>query len=292
MTETPSCSIKSSSSDDDDDQTNTMHTLLKVLTPRLVPFRVFHSSSHSGWFSFYFPRRIFSLIFFLSLNNNMSVPPPLPEDLEEKGVLGGTFKKKEEDEKPSNEVAVAADKAVPAKETKALPKALLERLKKKGIVPAVVVSKEEDKEEKNDEEENVPPPPLPKGWREGKSEDYDNHAYYYNAKLNISRWTRPKEKKTKKEKEKVPPFYWKTTVDKKTKREYYYNEKTNYCTWVMPEDPAIVAKMIRCANCGGFGQGLVKEHGFCNRCARELRVRKKPPPTKQRGGGQKKTLVL
>ena len=101
-----------------------------------------------------------------------------------------------------------------------------------------------------------------------------------------------KEKKTKKEKEKVPPFYWKTTVDKKTKREYYYNEKTNYCTWVMPEDPAIVAKMIRCANCGGFGQGLVKEHGFCDRCARELRVRKKPPPTKQRGGGQKKTLVL
>ena len=200
--------------------------------------------------------------------------------------------KKEEDEKPSNEVAVAADKAVPTKETKALPKALLERLKKKGIVPAVVVPKEEDKEEKNDEEENVPPPPLPKGWREGKSEDYDNHAYYYNAKLNISRWTRPKEKKTKKEKEKVPPFYWKTTVDKKTKREYYYNEKTNYCTWVMPEDPAIVAKMIRCANCGGFGQGLVKEHGFCNRCARELRVRTKPPPTKLRGGGPTKTLVL
>ena len=45
-------------------------------------------------------------------------------------------------------------------------------------------------------------------------------------------------KKTKKENNKVPPFYWKTTVDKKTKREYYYNEKTNYCTWVMPEDPA------------------------------------------------------
>lgn len=262
----------------------TMHTLLKVLTPRLVPFRVFHSSSHSGvWFSYYFSSRIFFPHFFSRSSSSSSNTIKIMEEVDEK---------KEEDEKPSNEVAVAADKAVPTKETKALPKALLERLKKKGIVPAVVVPKEEDKEEKNDEEENVPPPPLPKGWREGKSEDYDNHAYYYNAKLNISRWTRPKEKKTKKEKEKVPPFYWKTTVDKKTKREYYYNEKTNYCTWVMPEDPAIVAKMIRCANCGGFGQGLVKEHGFCNRCARELRVRKKPPPTKQRGGGQKKTLVL
>jgi hypothetical protein len=95
----------------------------------------------------------------------MSVPPPLPEDLEEKGVLGGTFKKKEEDE----EVAVAADKAVPTKETKALPKALLERLKKKGIVPAVVVPKEEDKEEKNDEEENVPPPPLRKDGEKGRA---------------------------------------------------------------------------------------------------------------------------
>ena len=284
MTETPSCSIKSSSSDDDDDQTNTMHTLLKVLTPRLVPFRVFHSSSHScGFHSFYFTQAYFFPHFFSRSSSSSSNTIKIMEEVDEK---------KEEDEKPSNEVAVAADKAVPTKETKALPKALLERLKKKGIVPAVVVPKEEDKEEKNDEEENVPPPPLPKGWREGKSEDYDNHAYYYNAKLNISRWTRPKEKKTKKEKEKVPPFYWKTTVDKKTKREYYYNEKTNYCTWVMPEDPAIVAKMIRCANCGGFGQGLVKEHGFCNRCARELRVRKKPPPTKQRGGGQKKTLVL
>ena len=287
MTETPSCSIKSSSSDDDDDdQTNTMHTLLKVLTQSLGSFSCFSLFLDSLVFILFHTGVFFSSFFFSP--NNMSVPPPLPEDLEEKGVLGGTFKKKEEDE----EVAVAADKAVPTKETKALPKALLERLKKKGIVPAVVVPKEEDKEEKNDEEENVPPPPLPKGWREGKSEDYDNHAYYYNAKLNISRCTRPKEKKTKKEKEKVPPFYWKTTVDKKTKREYYYNEKTNYCTWVMPEDPAIVAKMIRCANCGGFGQGLVKEHGFCNHCARELRVRKKPPPTKQRGGGQKKTLVL
>lgn len=282
MTETPSCSIKSSSSDDDDDQTNTMHTLLKVLTPRLVPFRVFHS--HSGVFVNYFSRIFFLIIFSRSSSSSSNtIRVKIMEEVDEK---------KEEDEKPSNEVAVAADKAVPTKETKALPKALLERLKKKGIVPAVVVPKEEDKEEKNDEEENVPPRSLPKGWREGKSEDYDNHAYYYNAKLNISRWTRPKEKKTKKEKEKVPPFYWKTTVDKKTKREYYYNEKTNYCTWVMPEDPAIVAKMIRCANCGGFGQGLVKEHGFCNRCARELRVRKKPPPTKQRGGGQKKTLVL
>lgn len=264
----------------------TMHThIIKSTHSPLGSFSCFSLFLALWWFSYF--SRIFFLIFFL--NNNMSVPPPLPEDLEEKGVLGGT-KKNEEDEKPSNEIAVAAaDKAVPTKETKALPKALLERLKKKGIVPAVVVPKEEDKDE---EEENVPPPPLPKGWREGKSEDYDNHAYYYNAKLNISRWTRPKEKKTKKEKEKVPPFYWKTTVDKKTKREYYYNEKTNYCTWVMPEDPAIVAKMIRCANCGGFGQGLVKEHGFCNRCARELRVRKKPPTTKQRGGGQKKTLVL
>ena len=33
---------------------------------------------------------------------------------------------------------------------------------------------------------------------------------------------------------------------------------------MISEDPAAIAKMIRCANCGGFGQGLVKEHGFCN----------------------------
>ncbi len=273
-----------------------MHTLLKVLTPRSVPFRVFHSSFFTLCFSYF--QSYFFPHFFL-LEQSMSVPPPLPEDLQ-KGVLGGT-KKNEEDEKPQNGVAVAvapavATASVPTKETKALPKALLERLKKKGIIPAVVVVVKEEEEEKNEhkdeEEENVPPPPLPKGWREGKSEDYDNHAYYYNAKLNKSRWKRPKEKKKKNKKEKVPPFYWKTTLDKKTKREYYYNEKTNYCTWVMPEDPAIVAKMIRCANCGGFGQGLVKEHGFCNRCARELRVRKKLPTMKERGGGQKKTLVL
>jgi len=32
---------------------------------------------------------VFFSSFFFS-PNNMSVPPPLPEDLEEKGVLGGT----------------------------------------------------------------------------------------------------------------------------------------------------------------------------------------------------------
>jgi len=63
VTETPSCSIKSSSSDDDDDQTNTMHTLLKALTPRLVPFRVFHSSSHSLVFILFHKGVFFSSFF-------------------------------------------------------------------------------------------------------------------------------------------------------------------------------------------------------------------------------------
>ena len=126
--------------------------------------------------------------------------------------------------------------------------------------------------------------------------EYDNHTYYYNPKLNKSRWTRPKESSLKKKEEannisQLPPFYWKTSIDKKTKREYYYNEKTKYCTWVIPEDPAAIAKMIRCANCGGFGQGLVKEHGFCNRCARELQMKRKKS-TKKRVGGQKRALVL
>jgi polyglutamine-binding protein 1 len=223
----------------------------------------------------------------------MSSPPPPPPP-----VAGDDKKNDDVQEDPGGT------------KKKALPKALLERLKRKGIIVKEKKEDAEEEEEKKsdgelkkrkksengDEEENLPPPPLPKGWREGKSEDYDNHSYYYNPKLNKSRWTRPKESKRKKEGEnqlkKVPPFYWKTAIDKKTMREYYYNEKTQYCTWVMPEDPAMIAKMIRCANCGGFGQGLVKEHGFCNRCARELQVKKKQPTTKQRGGGQKRALVL
>jgi polyglutamine-binding protein 1 len=177
---------------------------------------------------------------------------------------------------------------------KPLPKALLERLKKKGIIKEEKSAELENK--KNEETENVTPPPLPKGWKEGKSVEYDNHTYYYNPKLNKSRWTRPKESSLKKKEEannisQLPPFYWKTSIDKKTKREYYYNEKTKYCTWVIPEDPAAIAKMIRCANCGGFGQGLVKEHGFCNRCARELQMKRKKS-TKKRVGGQKRALVL
>ena len=144
--------------------------------------------------------------------------------------------KKEEDEKPSNEVAVAADEAVPTKETKALPKALLERLKKKGIIKEEKSAELENK--KNEETENVTPPPLPKGWKEGKSVEYDNHTYYYNPKLNKSRWTRPKESSLKKKEEannisQLPPFYWKTSIDKKTKREYYYNEKTKETRWTL-----------------------------------------------------------
>ena len=106
--------------------------------------------------------------------------PPGLSGSENQGVATGkNAQKSEKDKEEDEEVAVAADKAVPTKETKALPKALLERLKKKGIVPAVVVPKEEDKEEKNDEEENVPPPPLPKGWREGKSvgEGMEEHPH-------------------------------------------------------------------------------------------------------------------
>ena len=62
MTETPSCSIKSSSSDDDDDdQTNTMQTLLKALTQSLGSFSCF--SLFLALFRFHF-------IFYNSNKNN------------------------------------------------------------------------------------------------------------------------------------------------------------------------------------------------------------------------------
>ena len=66
MTETPSCSIKSSSSDDDDDddQTNTMYTLLKVLTQSLGSFSCFSLFLALFGFHFISHRRIFFLIFF------------------------------------------------------------------------------------------------------------------------------------------------------------------------------------------------------------------------------------
>ena len=65
MTETPSCSIKSSSSDDDDDQTNTMHTLLKVLTQSLGSFSCFSLFLALFGFSFYFTQAYFFPHFFL-----------------------------------------------------------------------------------------------------------------------------------------------------------------------------------------------------------------------------------
>ena len=72
MTETPSCSIKSSSSDDDDDdQTNTMHTLLKVLTQSLGSFSCF--SLFLALFGFHFTLRIIFFSSFFSRSRVVAV---------------------------------------------------------------------------------------------------------------------------------------------------------------------------------------------------------------------------
>ena len=84
-------------------------------------------------------------------------PPPAGgkkdgEDAEKKKIEEGGG---EEEEPP----------VVPKK--KPLPKALLERLKKKGIIKEEKSAELENK--MNEETENVTPPPLPKGWKEGRA---------------------------------------------------------------------------------------------------------------------------
>jgi polyglutamine-binding protein 1 len=189
--------------------------------------------------------------------------------------------------------------------TKALPAALLARLKARGIVgdddddPGTTTTTTKRRRELETNEEDA----LPPGWKAKKDETYGK-VYYYNKKLNKTQWERPGEVKddvrprattvaaaaavgardgveqrrdeTAKRAPPPPlPPGWSVAIDPSTKKEYYFNPHTQKTSWERPRDGASAVGMRRCLGCGGFGRGLVKAHGYCLHCSRVLR--KYPP---------------
>jgi len=108
--------------------------------------------------------------------------------------------------------------------------------------------------------------------------------YYYNKSLNKTQWERPTEPVVevcdakprppppppkKKPLGPLPPG-WDAARDPASGREYYFNSHTQQTSWERPQDAATNVGMKRCSGCGGFGRGLVKEHGYCLHCSRIL----------------------
>lgn len=120
---------------------------------------------------------------------------------------------------------------------------------------------------------------LPPGWRSKVDPTYGK-TYYYNKTLNKTQWERPVMEKTRrpppppKPVAPLPPG-WTAVTDPGSGREYFYNQSTQKTSWERPKDAASAVGMKRCAGCGGFGRGLVKEHGYCLHCSRILG---RPPP--------------
>ena len=118
---------------------------------------------------------------------------------------------------------------------------------------------------------------LPRGWRAKVDPTY-GQTYYYNKALNKTQWERPVEaEKTRpppppaaaKATTPLPPG-WRATTDPASGREYFFNPHTQKTSWERPRDGATAVGMRRCSGCGGFGRGLVKEHGYCLHCSRIL----------------------
>ena len=81
---------------------------------------------------------------------------------------------------------------------------------------------------------------LPAGWTETVDEKY-GHAYYYNASLGKSSWTRPTNGDAHiigvmvaNPAPKTLPPGWKSAIDPKTNRTYYCNASTKVTTWEPP----------------------------------------------------------
>jgi len=180
-----------------------------------------------------------------------------------------------------------------------LPEALRERLKARGILRSANV--EDDAPSTSGKRARDPGEDdgerLPEGWKAKKDEKY-NKVYYYNKKLNKTQWERPQmpgkeitaseqrgsasanEPQPRAETKRTPPPPplppgWSAAVDPTSKKEYYFNPHTQKTSWERPCDGASAVGMRRCLGCGGFGRGLVKEHGYCLHCSRALR--KYPP---------------
>lgn len=121
---------------------------------------------------------------------------------------------------------------------------------------------------------------LPPGWRSKVDPTYGK-TYYYNKTLNKTQWERPVMEKTRRPPPPPPkpvaplPPGWTAVTDPGSGREYFYNQSTQKTSWERPKDAASAVGMKRCAGCGGFGRGLVEEHGYCLHCSRILG---RPPP--------------
>lgn len=81
---------------------------------------------------------------------------------------------------------------------------------------------------------------LPAGWTEAVDDKY-GHAYYYNASLGKSSWTRPTNRDANiigvmvaDPAPKTLPPGWKSAIDPKTNRTYYCNASTKVTTWEPP----------------------------------------------------------
>ena len=189
---------------------------------------------------------------------------------------------------------------------KALPEALAARLRARGILrddgddgDASTSSKRAKGDDGRgatvardgrEEKKEASVAPLPSGWKQKMDEKYGK-VYYYNKTLKKTQWERPVEEDTveelvakpappppppvKRERAGPLPPGWSVTVDPRSGKEYYFNVHTQETSWERPKDAATAVGMRRCGNCGGFGRGLVKQHGYCLNCSRMLG---KPPP--------------
>lgn len=178
--------------------------------------------------------------------------------------------------------------------SKPLPEALAARLKARGILPsdedkptsssgAKRLRREEDEEDQGGTPTDPEEKPLPSGWKAKMDKKYGK-MYYYNKSLNKTQWERPTEPVVevcdakprppppppkKKPLGPLPPG-WDAARDPASGREYYFNSHTQQTSWERPQDAATNVGMKRCSGCGGFGRGLVKEHGYCLHCSRIL----------------------
>jgi len=179
--------------------------------------------------------------------------------------------------------------------SKPLPRALVERLSKRGIA---VPSDEREASDASDgsdaieraganarearvtSETEASTSDLPPGWKSKVDATY-GRVYYYNKALNKTQWERPEssERAAPPPPPRVKPAVvaplppgWQATIDPASGREYYFNPHTHKTSWERPKDAASAVGMKRCSGCGGFGRGLVKEHGYCMHCSRVLEM--------------------
>lgn len=179
--------------------------------------------------------------------------------------------------------------------SKPLPRALVERLSKRGIaVPsdereandasgardAIERAGGRAREARETSETEASTSDLPPGWKSKVDATY-GRVYYYNKALNKTQWERPEasERAAPPPPPRAKPAVvaplppgWQATIDPASGREYYFNPHTQKTSWERPKDAASAVGMKRCSGCGGFGRGLVKDHGYCVHCSRVLQI--------------------